>query len=596
MGGKFFHWLGVLIIFTSIAGAAEKPANYQWTEAQMNPRGKSAGGRQLRKIADVRLLPENQPFPEAFDCHEEQCRFDLFYFRGENFNPTNPKRKNILFIAGGPGQVVNNQSQEARMLGYLEAKHNVIYFDVRGAGRSVIEADNKFDLFLRAEYVADDIEKLRKAVLKNKPWDAIYTHSWGSVPGQIYAARFGAAKVKSLILSAPVVRDRDTGGARTTMTVENLANIYRFYRSQAALPCTCQDKTLPVKTITMFGNATDVIKDVRLVVGPPGTNNFCFLSADEAGALARRLGVVIDDVEERFGSVDFVTDHFAELQKLSDPTARLRFPKEFYLAIKRLQFTGAPELHLMPYLSDFTSQVNAALVIGHYLTLDARSPAGAMLPQRACRQDAPFFAASKCASKFCTVIDADGKSSEKQGGGSESLRAHDVLGLYDGVSRALLRPGMVQLNGEGCFTGKDLAAFATGSGGGKELVRAQARRIGADETKPACLWTPKKYPHSVRTLILKGARDTVIAGCQAEDFYREGLKGERALLEFRGMGHGMFIPTSGTALGADLTSLLEKFHELPTTQFLKDPGVLESVKRLQGEFQQPPASRAGCPQ
>ena len=592
----FCAWVGSVILFAGFAGAAEKSANYQWTEAQMNPRGKSTGGRQLRKIPDVRLLPEDQSFPKLFDCHEEKCKFDLFYFRGQGFNLADLKRKNILFIAGGPGQVVNNQRQDSRMLGYLEAKHNVIYFDLRGGGRSMIEADNKFDSFLRAEYVADDIEKIRKAVLKNKPWDAIYTHSWGSLPGQLYAARFGPAKVKSLVLSAPVVRDRDTGGARTTMTVENLESIYTLYRSQAGQPCICQDKTLPVKTITMFGNSTDNIKDVRLVVGPPGTNNFCFMSVDEARQLARKLAGVIRAIEERYGSVDFVTDHYDGLQKNTDSTQRLRFPKEFYVAIKRLQFTGAPDKHLTPYLSDFTAQINAALVIGHYLTLDASVPAGVTLPQRSCGQEAPLFAGSKCASKFCAIIASEQKSSQRPSGGSESLRAHDVFGLYDGIGRSLLRPGMVRLNGEGCFTGSDLADFVNGSGGGKELLRAQAQRIGTDQTKPVCLWTPKKHPHAVRTLILKGARDTVIAGCQAEDFYREGLKGERALLEFRGMGHAMFVPTAGTAYGDDLRVLLEKFQDLPTAQFVKDPAVLDRIKRLQAEFQEPLASRAGCPQ
>jgi pimeloyl-ACP methyl ester carboxylesterase len=162
------------------------------------------------------------------------------------------------------------------MLGYLEAKHNIVYFDVRGGGRSVIDGDNKYDQFLRAEYVADDIERIRKALLGKKPWDAIYSHSWGSVPAQIYAARFGAAKVKSLVLSAPVVRDRDTHAARGKTTAENLARIFSIYRSQAPQPCTCQDKKLPVKVITFFGETKENINDVKAVVGPPGSNNFCF--------------------------------------------------------------------------------------------------------------------------------------------------------------------------------------------------------------------------------------------------------------------------------------------------------------------------------
>ena len=591
---KFFAWCLTLACLAGLAGAAEKPQNYQWSVSEMNPRLGKSGGRQLHKIPGVRLLPEDQAFPKRFNCHDEECKFDLYFFTGQGFSLANPKRKNILFIAGGPGQVVDNQRQDSRMLGYLEANHNIVYFDLRGGGRSVIPGDNKYDSFLRAEYVADDIERIRKTLLKKQSWDAIYSHSWGSVPAQLYAARFGSAKVKSLVLSAPVVRDRDTHGARTQTTVENLSRIYAIYRTQAPQLCNCQDKTLPVKVITFFGQTTQNIKDVRLVVGPPGSNNFCFLKLDETAKIAAKLTPVIDDIEERFGSVDFVTDHYDELQKNRDAKERLRFPKEFYVALKRLQFTGAPEKDFTPYLADFTTQVNAALVIGHYLTLDESVAAGVTLPQRQCAQDAPFLENSMCRNKFCGLIQA-AKADGKGGGGLESLRAHEVFGLYDGVSRALLRPGMVELNAAGCFSGENLQTFADGSGAGKELVRAEAKKIGTGQTEPVCLWTAKKHPHEVRTLILKGARDSVIAGCQAEDFYRDGLKGERALLEFRGMGHAMFIPTAGTDYGVALRTLLEKFQDLAADQFRGDPKVLDSIKKLQADFREPPPSRAGCP-
>ncbi len=117
---------------------------------------------------------------QEIDCRADACKFDLYYFFGKGFNLARPERKNILFIAGGPGALVDNVNQTGRMLGYLEAHHNVVYFDLRGGGRSVIPASNKFDRFLRGQYVADDIEKIRKAVLDRKPWDAIYSHSWGA--------------------------------------------------------------------------------------------------------------------------------------------------------------------------------------------------------------------------------------------------------------------------------------------------------------------------------------------------------------------------------------------------------------------------------
>ena len=99
-------WLVALMLAAAAANTAERSTNDRWTEAQMNPRGKYTGGRQFIKIPDVRLLPDHQAFPDLFDCHEEKCKYDLFYFRGEGFNLGNPKRRNILFIAGGPGQAI----------------------------------------------------------------------------------------------------------------------------------------------------------------------------------------------------------------------------------------------------------------------------------------------------------------------------------------------------------------------------------------------------------------------------------------------------------------------------------------------------------
>lgn len=588
----FFSWIMLLVLAGSLHGG-EKPPASQWIVSEMNPRPSNAGGQRWQKVSGVRLLPDELAMPKAFDCHDDNCKFDLYYFTGKGFSLPRASRKNILFIAGGPGQLVDHADQNNRMLGFLEAKHNIVYFDLRGGGRSVIDGDNRYDQFLRAEYVADDMERIRKALLGKKPWDAIYSHSWGSVPAQLYAARFGPAKVKSLVLSAPVVRDRDTHPARGRMTAENLARIFSIYRSQAPQPCTCQDKKLPVKVITFFGETKENISDVKAVVGPPGSNNFCFLSLDEATKRSRQLEKVIGEVEQRFGSVDFVTDHYDALQKSSDTKQRLRFPKEFYIAVKRLQFTGAPEKEFTPYLRDFTAQVNAALVIGHYLALDDKLPAQVTLPQGWCVQDAPLFQNSSCANKLCGI--ASDKSNSEQGGGLESIRANQVFGLYDGVARTLLRPGMVRLDSDGCFTGGDVAAFANGSGDGKDLLRAEVKRIGTDQAMPVCLWSPKKHAHVVRTLILKGARDSVITGCQAEDFYRDGLKGERALLEFRGMGHAMFIPAVDTQLGAALITVLEKFQDLPAAQFRGDPAVAQSIKLLQADFLEPPTRRDGCP-
>ncbi|MGZ8454868.1 MAG: alpha/beta fold hydrolase [Candidatus Binatia bacterium] len=596
------QWIALSVIavllVTGSTYAGESGESYHWTPAEMSTRPASRSGQLMRKIAAVRLLPDDIAMPKDIDCHDDPCRFDLYYFFGKGFNLARPARKNILFIAGGPGQLVDNVSQMARMVGHLEAHHNVVYFDLRGGGRSVIPASNKFDRFLRGEYVADDIERIRKAVLNHKPWDAIYSHSWGALPAQLYAARFGSNKVKTLILSAPVVRDRDTHGARARMTAANLKLILTTYRSPPGQPCDCRDRKLPVAVQTFLGTATEKLGEVSALVDARASYNFCFIDVEQANWLGDSLEKLLSEIEARFGSVDFVTDHYDQLLKSGDAGSRPRFPREFYSAIKTLQFTGAPESGVKPYAGDFARQIDAALVIGHYLTLALESASGSATVTRRCAASSPFLKNAQCATGYCKII-APAKLAGQRDGQLESIRANRVLGLYDGVARALVRPGMIERDSSDCFTGKDVTEFAAGSDG-KELLRGEAKKLGAIAAEKICPWTPKNHPHKVRTLILKGARDTVIAGCQAEDFYRDGLKGERALLEFRGTGHAMYAASFNfigdrTVYAESLRVVLERFMDLPVARLRTDKLVTGNIDKLQAIFREPDAGRADCP-
>ena len=280
------------------------------------------------------------------------------------------------------------------------------------------------------------------------------------------------------------------------------------------------------------------------------------------------------------------------------PVSRPHFPREFYTAIKTLQFTGAPESGFKPYAGDFSWQIDAALVIGHYLTLEEKSASGNATVARQCAASSPFLKNAQCATGYCKII-APAKPTGQRGGQLDSIRANQVLGLYDGVARSLLGPGMIERDSGGCFTGKDVTEFAAGQGG-KELLRGEARKLGILPSEKICPWTPKNHPHEVRTLILKGARDTVIAGCQAEDFYRDGLKGERALIEFRGAGHAMYSASFNfngdrTVFAESLRVVMERFMDLPVAQLRTDKVATGNIDKLQAVFREPDAGRAGCP-
>ena len=135
-----------------------------------------------------KLMATIEKFVTA-DCDGTPCDYKIAYFTS---GPPIPGQKTILYIIGGPGPIVNRK-RELRDLNELESKFRIVYFDIRGAGLSAPQGavDNVNDKFLRAKYVVKDIEEIRKQVLGDDPWDAIYGHSAGTVFAQMYAKQLG---------------------------------------------------------------------------------------------------------------------------------------------------------------------------------------------------------------------------------------------------------------------------------------------------------------------------------------------------------------------------------------------------------------------
>ncbi len=142
---------------------------------------------------------------------------------------------------------------------------------------------------------------------------------------------------------------------------------------------------------------------------------------------------------------------------------------------------------------------------------------------------------------------------------------------------------------QGCFTGKDLEAFANHGDDGKKFGRDQAKRIGAVTSEKICPWNPADFRHEVATLLIKGSRDTVVAGCQAEDFLINGLKdGRRVLLEFKGLGHDMSVGNlyewaDPSNWSKRFAGLLEDFIKLSSnvSRFRGDAQIKAKIQKLQ---------------
>jgi pimeloyl-ACP methyl ester carboxylesterase len=486
------------------------------------------------------------------DCIDQECNFHLYYFTGSNY-AKNSNRPYILFIPGGPGEIVDPRNPD---LNALEKDFNVVYFDIRGEGNSIIPSSKAYDKYLRGKYVVADIEKLREH-LDIKSWDAIYAHSWGTIVAQLYAEeserrqRIGADKiVKRLILSAPVARGSEIGERhRSERLVDNLREIYAQNSSSYS---NCNDrsqKLLDQRKIAVAEQLKaaqkqnwdrfnelkekitqleqDIIGDL-CVVGPEFKEKILTTLADKLAKL------------QQYGSINLVADHYDDpdvnLAKDSAFINAFPYPKAFYQALGTLQQYGSDETPRSETANPGrTLKTAAALILSHYLTSDL------MLCQPGA---APLFneLSMDLQILFCSQINnlvSWGKELRN------SSRGRAVFGIHDGLSRWIF-PVMNQVNRldqtTRCFKGQDIQDLADGKLNAHKIFVVEARKFTVQPSDDICAWQPSAHRQGVTSLLLVGKADPVVAGGQPEEFFMEGLSGTRTLLKFPGVGHLMSLP------------------------------------------------------
>lgn len=522
-----------------------------------------------------RHLEENNLKEEPPTNCSDQC-FDLYYFTGNNFN-LNSSRRNILYIAGGPGQIVKSP----RPLSFLEDDHNVVYFNLRGAGLSVIPRSNSFDKYLKAEYVVEDIERMRKVVLKGEKWDAIYGFSYGTVVAQRYAHEY-SNNVNRLILEAPIVRNIDFAGQRTEMALNNLEKIYRLISSEPSEPCDCTGRAL----IAAFDDGTPSHTEA---------NNFCFLTPPTSSPenLESRIKTIRDslkeiykNLEEEYGVLGFLTENYDSEQKNSRYKSLFGYPKEFVFALRQLQNIGVPEKDSLKFVSQIDDWVDVALVLGYY-AMSKKDQLCAI--GKDCMANNPFLkfvTNDNCKRKniYLNRIKTAKENILENTTVTESQRALYVYSINDGMHRWLFN----LVNGEApsgaadvCLNADEPRRFMQKTGPEHGLLRNIIKKIGFDNANEPCLWNPTNSQHKVQSLVLKGEADAVTAGCQAEIFFNEGLKGSRVMIEFPGMGHGLYelyVP-----FGED-SALPEIFREIGVGPSEKQKKTIQNYKQIIENF------------
>ena len=562
--------------------------DYRWSAAEMDSLGLfeprallNKDNKDIKVIKDIVDVSSDNPSGK-----ELTCKFSLYYSFIKPADPNDQNPKNILFIPGGPGNIVDlkdvdpGSGEPVNALELLETiGHKVAYLHVRGSGFSKIPQPNKFDRFLRADYVIEDIERVRLKELGNDtPWDAIWGESHGALIAQKYAYKYGTDKVKKLILIGPPSRSDETHDARRKMTVSNLEAILTYYQNNRSERST-------------NGNAENDDSATRATRAIRATNDFSFLTDQTIKDIGKKLGNMLKKLEEEFGSINFVIEDYDDLQ--------LEYPLVFFKALKNLAFHGAPAPVKGLEFEDKTvlTQVDVAILIANYLMLPPRTPGD----RRAVSEKtlAPLFMSRLDRGRLANYKERlagahDRINTDKS---SKSQRALWVFGVYDGISRWILSFMNDKVVKDGFFRTEDIAPALTGAS------RYFAEKIGKVPGEAIYPWNPGYYKHSVPTLILKGGTDAVIAGNQAEGFFKDGLsnKHDSVLMEIPGMGHfwrtSMPMATFGGGKGKKegrkvLQELANEFLRKPSAAaFLEDPQVKEIIKSLRIEFPAAPQPR-----
>jgi pimeloyl-ACP methyl ester carboxylesterase len=451
-----------------------------WEATERAGLGEPIGGEYVERLLRVPFDPDDTKAGE----------FDLFYFKQE---PQGPGRglKTVLFCAGGPGQIVRPLDDNfLRFLRDQNTAYRVVHLHLRGSGFSQFPPSSDFDRFLRTRYAVNDIEQIRKDVLGDEPWDGIVGYSYGTVLAQQYASWSDKEKkkdkekkerVRKLILIGPLSMHKFTSAPTPALA----ASVFDEYTSAER----------------------EIIKHVLKKIIEPGRHKqFEKLDKDDRAQIETKLPLVLKQIEEEFGSEQFVFEQYGRLKGKLKEVLGKDYSPNFFKQLRALRMIGWQN----PDVGDPEKQIEAGRVI-----------VAGLMPEMESKK----------------VGEVDSGEALPLDRSDESYRTHYVMQIYDGVRPRFLKA--LAANHKQNIT--DSIRESTGRVGGTLFVHEFVEKIGIAKDKPS-VWDPKESKHGIPTLILKGEADPVTAVGQAEYYCEEALTGPRILLKLEGVGHGFYLP------------------------------------------------------
>ena len=463
-------------------------------------------------------LVEERVIDQFLDSERKVGEKFSFYYFVKDLTFGGPWRdKTILFASGGPGQIIRPTGRN-----FVDVEgYRVVYFHLRGSGFSQIPETNDYDAYLRTPFAVEDIEAIRQD-LGIEQWCAIIGHSYGTVLAQQYAHRY-PNHISKVILSAPLSCHK---AVKETMHFKSLEMIYQ----------------------SKYFRFLDNISEINHV------------SAREH--IVKETQKISDGIESEYGSVQAFIDKYDEASK-----DRWDCSISFLRAMRRLRHTG-----WLPFDEDIAAGVDSNVSTQ--------------------QQGAGWVVAKEILAKRIDLLEIfkdalEGETDPKQKNRLETLnvvipwaedhyrkpqtqtsaRTFYVMTFYDGLdvrwrnNSVVLDPGSAIIAREGNQRNDSI------------------RKVGILERENPKAWDPGDYAHYVDTLIVIGGADPVTEGGLADHFFDKGLRGNRVLIQFPGIGHAMALPGLSDE-NKHLRTVEIPFHDPKTNNRRSRPVVLDTREAL----------------
>src|SRR5262245_60542405 len=312
--------LWLFILFSCLGGSSGFGQSLKVWDAKERSSlgGQKVGGRFIEKLLSVPLNPNNL----------KDGYFDLYYYTLQPVNVDKIKKRTVLYVAGGPGQINRHLVDvDTHVNFFFNHGYQVVFFHLRGSGFSQLPPSNYFDQFIRTRFAVKDIEAIRQDLKRQNilrddgKWDAVVGWSYGTILAQEYTSEYPGS-IEKLVLIGPESRHMF---ARPKVSYGE--EFKKFDAEERRIQRVSFDRILqllPELEDAKYNSVDNIDRDAVLeqIFGEEG---------------------IVKKAEDLFGKVQFVIENYCDLQTELE-NSQLRYSRAFFQNLRSLRASGSVPL------------------------------------------------------------------------------------------------------------------------------------------------------------------------------------------------------------------------------------------------------------